>query len=90
MDNIYEDYEKVNKNIKDLLNRKTKNCMVIHPHYIYPSAGCIIVPLDDPIGEYQYFLGIRTVLENAMANGSIKKTELPYKAPKYLSDLVKE
>lgn len=85
---LQEDYAKVQKEIGELVTSNRPNSTISQPHYLTPSIYGEIRPIEDPLGEYAYFTGIRSVLEKALKTGKLECGTLPHKAPLHLRKLL--
>ena len=63
----------------------------ISDHYLKPEYNKkAIMPLRHPDGLFIYFINVRKILNKALNQGFIEECELPYNAPTYLEELVRE
>jgi hypothetical protein len=88
MDNILRDLSVIDRNLKLLEDKKLYNYGVMDPDYLYPTLNGRVVELESPIGLFQYYKGIQESLKLALKQRTLKRNELPSRAPRYLTDLV--
>lgn len=84
---LKKDYDEVTEILNKILEGKKKNNLVLdgdytHPTFISPELG-----LDNPQGEFQYFLRIKSALEIALSGRKIPTELMPSRAPDYVTAL---